>query len=274
MHHRRINHLRAQAHHRQSLALGILKCGDNPLRFRNLRRGRPKRFVDDSNLPRVNAAHAFKSHCTRSFAPSAKAVHVADIAVNGINRLHAGRVGGVDHARPRILRLAPFGGLHHAQIGRVILESDCQRCHIPARSRNRERVLDPQRRLQNRHDPHGPRDPFPFLYLVDHSIHFRHLLRLLNLRHQNQVRILAYDCRQIFESKRQLVDANHAFACAEVDRPQGVSNQDASRILFIPVHRIFQIEDHGIGNVQRGIDKILGLRARQIKPRAAQPFLW
>ena len=39
------------------------------------------------------------------------------------------------------------------------------------------------------------------------------------------------------------------------------------------MHRIFQIENHGIRRMQRSVDVVLRLRARQIQTRPAQPVL-
>ena len=47
--------------------------------------------------------------------------------------------------------------------------------------------------------------------------HFSDLLGAFYFRNQNQVRLLGDDLFQIFETERQLIDADHALAIAEAD---------------------------------------------------------
>ena len=95
----------------------------------------------------------------------------------------------------------------------------------------------------------------------------------LDFRNQNQIRTLAHHFRQIFESQRQLVDPHHALARSEIDSTQSISHQDASRIFLSAMHRIFQIENHRIGRMQRGVDVVFRLGSRQVEPRPAQTVL-
>src|SRR5208337_4787531 len=75
----------SQAHHRQSLALRFFKSDNHFSRFFDLDCARLKRLVDHSNLPRMDASHAFESQRPRSFSPSSQTVHVADIAEHRVN---------------------------------------------------------------------------------------------------------------------------------------------------------------------------------------------
>jgi hypothetical protein len=197
----------------------------------------------------------------------------ADIAEDRIDRLHSRRVRRIHHARPRILRLTPFRGLHHTQIGGVILESNRQRRHIFAGRRNGKRILDSQRRLQDRHDPDRPDDSVARLDLADHAIHFPHLLRLLDLRNQIRSGLSpTTSARSSSPSGNWLMRTMRSHD-PEIDRPQSVSHQDAGGIFLGAMHGIFQIENHGIRRMQRGVDVVLRLRTRQIQTRATQPVL-
>ena len=51
----------------------------------------------------------------------------------------------------------------------------------------------------------------------------------------------------------------------EIDGAQCVADQNASGVLFARMHRIFEIEDDGVGTVQRGVDEVLRLAARERK---------
>ena len=61
--------------------------------------------MNHRNLKRVNAAHAFKAEATRIHAPGAQTFHVRYVAKDGVDGLHTGCVGGIDHALAGIERL-------------------------------------------------------------------------------------------------------------------------------------------------------------------------
>ena len=102
------------------------------------------------------------------------------------------------------------------------------------------------------------------------AVCFDDLLRVLDLRNQDQVRRLGNDLVEIFQTERQLVDAHHAFALQKVDRAQRIAHQEAGSVFLAGMHRIFQVEDDRVGTVQRGVDEVLGLAARKVEPRAPQ----
>ncbi len=104
----------------------------------------------------------------------------------------------------------------------------------------------------------------------DPGIHFAYLLCVLDLRNQDEVRMLRYDLFQIAAPKRKRIDSHHAFAMAEINRPQRVANQQARRIFLCVVHRVFEIENDAVGLMQAGIDEVLRLVAGQVKTRAPQ----
>jgi len=62
-----------------------------------------------------------------------------------------------------------------------------------------------------------------------------------------------------------LIDAYHALGAHEVDAAKRVAHQQPRRRLVSGVHRVLEIEDHGVGAVQAGVDHELGLRARQVE---------
>ena len=115
--------------------------------------------------------------------------------------------------------------------------------------------------------------PSRVLISHDRAIHFRHLLGALNFRNQNQIRAFANHFRQIFEAERQLVDAHHALAFAEIHRPQRVSHQNAGRVFLVAMHRIFEVENYRIRLMERGVDEVFRLRTGQIKTRTTQATL-
>ncbi len=105
---------------------------------------------------------------------------------------------------------------------------------------------------------------------LDHAIGFRHLFGKLGLGKQHQVRRFGNNLRQIFKAHGQLVDAHHALALAEIHRAQRVADQNARGIFFRVMHGILEIENDGVGPVQRGVDEVLGLGAGKVQTRAAQ----
>ena len=112
--------------------------------------------------------------------------------------------------------------------------------------------------------------PDCFAIRVIASLDFAHLRRRLDLRNQDEVGRLGNDFFQIGQSQRQLIDAHHALGRAEIHRAQRIAHQQARRIFLGVVDRVFEIEDDRVGPVQSRVDEVLGLVARQIKPRAAQ----
>src|SRR5215472_11127671 len=93
---------------------------------------------------------------------------------------------------------------------------------------------------------------------------------MFDLGDQDEVRAFGDNLGEIFEAKRQLVDAHDALASAEVNGAKGISHQDAGGIFLGVVNRVLEIKDDGIGRVQRGIDEVLGFGAGKVEARAAQ----
>ncbi len=75
---------------------------------------------------------------------------------------------------------------------------------------------------------------------------------------------------QVVKPERQLVDADHALGGVEVDGTERVAHHDSSGIFLGEVNGVFQVQDDRIRRVQAGVDEVLRLVARQVKPRTAQ----
>src|SRR5579872_1802848 len=102
LHHGRVDHLRAEAHHSQALFLRFVIRGNDSLRALDFcRRGRES-FMDHGNLHRMHASHAFKSQCPGIQAPALQALHVAHISEYRVDRLHSGGPRSIHHPLPRI----------------------------------------------------------------------------------------------------------------------------------------------------------------------------
>src|SRR6478752_1402809 len=69
VYHWRINHLRTQAHHAQTLFLCFVVGGENLARTFDLVRCGCERFVNDRDLRGVEASHAFEAEATRMCGP-------------------------------------------------------------------------------------------------------------------------------------------------------------------------------------------------------------
>ena len=100
---------------------------------------------------------------------------------------------------------------------------------------DRECVLDPESRFQDRHQPDRPRDAIVGLDVSNASACFDHLLRVLDLGNQDQVGRLRDDFVEIFEAEWKLVDAHHAFAAQKINRTQRIANQQAGSIFLARV---------------------------------------
>jgi len=96
------------------------------------------------------------------------------------------------------------------------------------------------------------------LDVADHPVHFSHLLRFLGLRKQNQVRTFTHNFREIFQAHRQLINSDHAFARSKIDCSQSIPNQDTSRVLLAPMHRVLQVENYGIRPCSAALMKYFG----------------
>ena len=165
----------------------------------------------------MNAAHALEPQSARGLSRAAQPVSVGNIGKHRVDGLNSGGARGVHHAGSRILRLAAFGSSGHAEVGSVVLESDGEGGHIFGDRGDRKRVLNSERGFENGHDPDGTDDAMAEFQFADHAVHFCDLLWIFDLGHENQVGTFGDDVGQVFESERQLVDANHALAIAKVD---------------------------------------------------------
>ena len=96
------------------------------------------------------------------------------------------------------------------------------------------------------------------------------MLRAFHLWNKNQVRLLGNDLFQIFETERQLIDADHPLAIGEAHAPQGIAHEDSRSELFRGVNRVFEIKDDSVRFVQCRIDEILWLSARKVKAGTSQ----
>ena len=93
-----------------------------------------------------------------------------------------------------------------------------------------------------------------------------HLLGILDLRDQNQVRRFGHNFVQILESQRQhWLMRTMRSAVQEINRTQRVAHQQSRSIFFCCVDRVLQIENDGIWFIQRRIDEIFRLAARQVQ---------
>ena len=131
-----------------------------------------------------------------------------------------------------------------------------------------ECVLDPQSRFHDRHQPNRAINAFAGFQFDDHTIDISYLLGRLNLGNQYEVRRFRNYFGQILQPQRQLVDANHAFASAEIDSAQGVAYKDSRGIFFGVVNRIFQIKNDCVRPMQCGVNEILRFSSGEIEPRA------
>ena len=199
-----------------------------------------------------------------------EALHVADVAVHRVARLYARGVRGVHQARARVDRFAALRGLHHPEVGGVILQANAHGDHALAGAGDGQRVLDPQGRFQDGHQPDRSVEFAARRDLCDSRFHRQHLLRVLDLGDEHQVGRFRDDLFQILVAERELVDAHHALSGAEIHRAQGIAHQDAGRVLFRGMDRVFEVEDDGVGCVQSGVDEIFWLAAGKVEPRAAQ----
>ncbi len=130
----------------------------------------------------------------------------------------------------------------------------------------------PARRLHDRHQPDRRGAAVRRAQRVDAVARGDHLLRRLDLGQQHELHAVRHDPVEVGESVRALVDAHHPLGAVEIDHAQRVAHQHPGRVLLGRRHRVLEIENHSVGLVQTGVDHELGLVARQVEPRAAQPF--
>src|SRR5215470_2741145 len=82
MYHRRVDHLGAQADDGESLLVSFLIGGDDLQGLFDFRRRWRESLVNNGDLERVDASHAFKSQSPRGLSPPPQPVHVGEIAVD------------------------------------------------------------------------------------------------------------------------------------------------------------------------------------------------
>jgi hypothetical protein len=97
----RIDHLRSQRDHAQPFSLGFVISRNDIPRPLNFGRRRRESLMDNWNLQRVHASHAFKTHDAGTQGPCVQALDIADIAKYRINGLHAGSMSGIHYSLPR-----------------------------------------------------------------------------------------------------------------------------------------------------------------------------
>src|SRR5438445_11989687 len=98
-------------------------------------------------------SHAFESEPMGRFSPPKEALEISDISEDGVDRLHSGCSGGIDEALTRVKRFIASGGFDHTQVGRVILQADCQSNDLIAARGDGKCVFDSQCGLQDGHKP-------------------------------------------------------------------------------------------------------------------------
>ena len=98
------------------------------------------------------------------------------------------------------------------------------------------------------------------------SIDGAELVRLLDLRHEDEVAAVLGDEAEVFEPLLALVDADHPLGGAEVDLSQGVAHEHTRRSLGRGRDRVLEVEDDPIRTVQPCVHHVLGLVTREIEP--------
>ncbi len=199
-----------------------------------------------------------------------QAVHIGDVAEDGVDGLNVRGMRGVDDALTGVERLATRGSLHHAEVGGVIFEADSEGGDSVGRGCDGEGILDAESGLKNRHEPDGTGDFVLLRNARDRFVDFLHLGSRFDLGNQDEVGRLRDDLFQVGQPQRQLVDAHHALGACEIHGAKSVANQQAGGIFLGVVDRVFEVEDDGVGRVQTCIDEVLRLVAGQIEARAAE----